>query len=371
MNPAAFSPNAAACAPAPMPHMSHTPLRGPLMIDIAGTALTALERERLAHPLVGGLILFARNYASPEQLAALCAEVHALRTPPLLIAIDHEGGRVQRCREGFTRLPPMRALGRLWEGAPEGKTEKSEKSGKAAACRAAFDIGFVLAAELLACGVDFSFTPVLDLDWGRSRVVGDRAFHGDPAVVTELAGALIAGLRHAGMAACGKHFPGHGWAEADSHVAVPVDTRTLADLQTDIEPYRRLRLDAVMPAHVIYPKVDARPAGFSKHWHRYLRHALKFNGAVFSDDLSMQGAGVAGDIVARAQAAWSAGCDMLLVCNAPDAVGDLLARWHPRLVKRRARRIGKLFPAPKMTPEARFDSTHYRAGVRAARQLLA
>ena len=377
MNPAAFSPNAAACAPA------HTPLRGPLMIDIAGTALTALERERLAHRLVGGLILFARNYESPEQLTALCAEVHALRTPPLLIAIDHEGGRVQRCREGFTRLPPMRALGRLWEGAPEGdagrvgkagksgKADEADKAGKAAACRAAFDIGFVLAAELLACGVDFSFTPVLDLDWGRSRVVGDRAFHGNPAAVAELAGALIAGLRHAGMAACGKHFPGHGWAEADSHVAVPVDTRTLAELQTDIEPYRRLPLDAVMPAHVIYLEVDARPAGFSKHWHRYLRHVLKFNGAVFSDDLSMQGAGVAGDIVARAQAAWSAGCDMLPVCNAPDAVGDLLARWHPCLVKRRARRIDKLFPAPKVTPEALFNSPHYRAGVSAARQLLA
>lgn len=330
---------------------------GPLMIDIAGTALTALDRERLVHPLVGGLILFARNYASPKQLAALCAEVHALRAPPLLIAIDHEGGRVQRCREGFTRLPPMRALGTWWE------------RDRAAAQRAAHDIGFVLAAELRACGVDLSFTPVLDIDWARSCVIGDRAFHGNPATVAELAGALIDGLRSAGMAACGKHFPGHGWAEADSHLSIPLDERDLDALQTDIEPYRRLRLDAVMPAHVIYPRVDPKPAGFSKFWHRYLRGTLNFKGVIFSDDLSMQGASVAGDIVARAQAAWSAGCDMLPVCNAPDDVTELLARWHPRPVKRRATRIGKLLPASGADRAALFDSPYYREGVAAARRL--
>lgn len=332
-------------------------LHGPLMIDIAGTALTALDRERLVHPLVGGLILFARNYASPAQLTALCAEVHALRAPPLLIAIDHEGGRVQRCREGFTRLPAMRALG------------AEQERDREAARRAAHDIGFVLAAELRACGVDLSFTPVLDLDWGRSRVIGDRAFHGNPAAVIELAGALIDGLHRAGMAACGKHFPGHGWAEADSHVAIPLDERDLDALQTDIEPYRRLRLDAVMPAHVIYPRIDPRPAGFSKFWHRYLRDELEFTGVVFSDDLSMQGASLAGDIVARARLAWSAGCDMLPVCNTPDDVAELLARWHPRPIKRRAARIGKLLPASGADRTAAFDSPHYREGVAAARRL--
>ena len=334
--------------PSALPH-------GPLMIDIAGTALADSDRERLTHPLVGGLILFARNYRSPEQLASLCAEVHALRSPRLLIAIDHEGGRVQRCREGFTRLPPMRALGGLCERDPE------------AARRAAHDIGFVLAAELRACGVDLSFTPVLDLDWGRSGVIGDRAFHGDPAVVIELAGALIDGLHRAGMAACGKHFPGHGWVEADSHVAIPVDERGLDALQTDIEPYRRLRLDAVMPAHVIYPQIDEKSSGFSKYWQRYLRKNLGFDGVVFSDDLSMQGASVAGDIVGRANAAWSAGCDMLLVCNAPDDVGELLARWHPRLIARRAKRIGRLLPA--LPNENLFESPHYRTGVAVAQSL--
>ncbi|MFZ4536835.1 beta-N-acetylhexosaminidase, partial [Propionivibrio sp.] len=201
-------------APINLPH-------GPLMIDIAGLELTDLDRERLAHPLVGGLILFGRNYHSPEQLSRLTAAVHELRSPPLPIAIDHEGGRVQRCREGFTRLPPMRRLGELWERNPQ------------EALAAAHDIGFVLAAELRLNGVDLSFTPVLDLDWGRSGVIGDRSFHGDPAVVAQLAGALIDGLRRAGMAACGKHFPGHGWAEADSHIAIPVDQRSLAELASD------------------------------------------------------------------------------------------------------------------------------------------
>lgn len=227
---------------------------GPLMIDIAGLALTDLDRERLKHPLVGGIILFSRNYQCPEQLASLTAEIRTLRSPPLLIAIDHEGGRVQRCREGFTRLPPMRCLGELWEG-------KSDE-----ALAAARDIGYVLAAELRARGVDMSFTPVLDLDWGRSTVIGDRAFHRDPAVVSKLAAALIEGLHSAGMVACGKHFPGHGWAVADSHVAMPVDERSLAELAPDMQPYRQLKLDAVMPAHVIYPQIDARPAGFSPIW---------------------------------------------------------------------------------------------------------
>ncbi len=329
---------------------------GPLMIDIAGLELTDLDCERLTHPLVGGLILFARNYASPEQLSKLTAKVHALRSPPLLIAIDHEGGRVQRCREGFTRLPPMRSLGELWEGAPQ------------EALSAAHDIGYVLAAELRQCGVDLSFTPVLDLDWARSGVVGNRSFHSDPAVVVKLAGALIEGLRQAGMAACGKHFPGHGWAEADSHVAIPVDERTLAELAPDIEPYRRLKLDAVMPAHVIYAKVDDKSSGFSLYWHDYLRNNIKFDGVVFSDDLSMEGASIAGDIVDRAAAAWTAGCDMLLVCNAPNAVGEVLERWRPEFDPVRSARIARLMPVCDL-PSLQND-LRYLAGIKASERLI-
>lgn len=331
-------------------------LYGPLVIDIAGLELSDLDREHLTHPLVGGLILFARNYQSPEQLSRLTAEVHALRTPMLPIAIDHEGGRVQRCHEGFTPLPAMRRLGELWEDKPK------------EALSAAHDIGYVLAAELRHKGVDLSFTPVLDLDWGRSGVIGNRSFHGDPLVVAQLAGALIEGLRRAGMGACGKHFPGHGWAEADSHVAIPVDQRSLAELATDIEPYRRLMLDAVMPAHVNYPKVDSRPAGFSPVWIRMLREELGFDGVIFSDDLSMEGASIAGDIVSRAGAAWDAGCDMLLVCNAPDAVGDVLERWQPDVDPLRSARVARLLPTSKL-PDLLDDPT-YLAGVKAARDLL-
>lgn len=305
---------------------------GPLMIDVAGLELTDLDRERLCHPLVGGIILFSRNYRDPEQLERLTTEIRALRSPRLPIAIDHEGGRVQRCREGFTRLPPMRRLGELWE--------KDQEAAQAAAQ----EIGYVLAAELRARGVDMSFTPVLDLDWGGSTVIGDRSFHGDPLVVSRLAGALIEGLRSAGMVACGKHFPGHGWVTADSHVAIPVDQRSLGELAPDMEPYRQLALDAVMPAHVIYPQIDSRPAGFSPVWLKKLREEFAFDGVIFSDDLSMEGASVAGDIVDRASAAWGAGCDMLLVCNAPEAVGELLARWRPVLDPVRAQRVERLLP---------------------------
>ncbi len=332
----------------------------PLMIDVAGLQLTDLERERIGHPLVGGLILFARNYQSPQQLARLTAEIHALRSPPLPIAIDHEGGRVQRCREGFTRLPPMRRLGELWDRNPQ------------AALTAARQVAYVLAAELRACGVDLSFTPVLDLDWGRSSVIGDRSLHGDPAVVAELAGALIAGLRGAGMAACGKHFPGHGWVEADSHIALPIDQRRLDELAPDIAPYRRLSLDAIMPAHVIYSQVDHRPAGFSPVWMRLLRDELGFAGVIFSDDLSMAAAGVAGGIIDRCTAAWNAGCDLLLVCNSPEAVGELLAAWRPLADAQRACRVERLCPAISALdwPALQQDPA-YRAGVTWAARLLA
>ncbi|MGB9494677.1 MAG: beta-N-acetylhexosaminidase, partial [Azonexus sp.] len=272
---------------------------GPLMIDIAGTQLSDSDRERLCHPLVGGIILFTRNYDNPEQLAALTAEIHALRTP-FLIAVDHEGGRVQRFREGFTRLPSMATLGHLWDRQP------------AAALEAASQVGYLLACELRACGVDYSFTPVLDLDYGPSRVIGDRAFHRNPEAVVALAGSLVAGLRAAGMASCGKHFPGHGYVVPDSHVELPVDDRSLEAMQEDLIPYRLLDLDAVMAAHVIYNCMDCNTAVFSNKWVDYLRNNIKFEGVVFTDDLSMQGAGVVGGMLNRVETAYRAGCDMLV-----------------------------------------------------------
>ena len=305
---------------------------GPLMIDVAGTCLTPIERERLLHPLVGGVILFSRNYRDREQLAELTGEIHALRTPRLLIAVDHEGGRVQRFRDGFTRLPPMAVLGRLWDSDPD------------AAVAAARNVGFVLAAELRACGVDFSFTPVLDLDYGPSRVIGDRALHRHPDAVVALAGALGEGLREGGMGTCGKHFPGHGYVIPDSHVELPVDARSLEAMTDDLRPYRELPLDSVMAAHVIYECVDCNTAVFSNKWIDYLRNDIKFNGVVFTDDLSMAGAGVVGDMLARVQTAYAAGCDMLLVCNAPDVVGEVLAQWKPQIDVQRGRRVEALLP---------------------------
>ena len=325
------------------------------MIDIAGTELTEIERQRLCHPLVGGLILFARNYASPEKLSRLTAEVHALRSPPLLIAIDHEGGRVQRCREGFTRLPSMRSIGELWD------RDVSQ------AMDAAALIGYVLASELRQCGVDLSFTPVLDVDWGRSAVVGSRSFHRDPEVIIALARQLISGLRQAGMCACGKHFPGHGWAEADSHVASPVDDRPLSDIERDMRPFKELALDAIMPAHVVYSQVDSRTAGFSPVWLSKLRNEMGFDGLIFSDDLSMEGASVAGDVVDRVSAAWNAGCDMLLVCNAPDKAADVLERWHPAFDPVRSARVARLIPDDPFSGIK--DSERYTKGVAVAASL--
>ncbi|MCX7180250.1 MAG: beta-N-acetylhexosaminidase [Proteobacteria bacterium] len=335
-------------------------LPGCLMIDIAGTEMTSQERERICHPLVGGVILFTRNYASPQQLAQLCAALHALRTPPLIISVDHEGGRVQRFRTGFTRLPAMRQLGQLWQ------QNRSE------ALASARGVGFVLAAELRAQGVDLSFTPVLDLDYGASEVIGDRSFHRDPAIVAELADALMDGLRQAGMAACGKHFPGHGFVAADSHVAIPVDDRDLGELADDMQPYRHLLLDAVMPAHVIYPRIDQRPAGFSPVWIKKLRAEFKFDGVIFSDDLSMQGASVAGGIIERADAAWAAGCDMLLVCNAPDSVEELLATWRPQPDQVRAKRLTRLVPLQKAIERSALAADErYQAGLRSITRLAA
>lgn len=297
-------------------------MRGPVMLGVEGLALTAGDRARLADPRVGGVILFARNFESSAQLRALTAEIRALR-PVLLIAVDHEGGRVQRFRrDEFTPLPPMRTLGQRWNADPS------------SANAAAFELGGTIARELRAHGVDFSFTPVLDLDYGASTVIGDRAFHADPIIVVDLAGALARGLDAGGVASVGKHFPGHGYVAADSHVDTPIDSRSLDDvLQSDVVPFAALiqqGLDAIMPAHVVYPAVDARPAGFSPVWiGEILRGRLGFDGLVFSDDLEMAGAHSAGDIVARADAAIGAGCDVVLVCNDFAAMDDLLSRWAP------------------------------------------
>ncbi|MES2482939.1 MAG: beta-N-acetylhexosaminidase [Pseudomonadota bacterium] len=289
----------------------------PVILDVAGLALTGTDRERLANPLCGGIILFARNWENRDQLSQLCADIKAVRED-LLICVDHEGGRVQRFRtDGFTRLPPMRALGELWM--KDGGTGASAMRAQDAATAC----GYVLAAELRACGVDFSFTPVLDLDWGESGVIGDRAFGRDPRVATVLARSLMHGLLQAGMTNCGKHFPGHGFVKADSHTEIPVDKRSLkAILADDAAPYGWLSttLTSVMPAHVIYPKVDARPAGFSARWlGDILRGKLGFQGAVFSDDLSMAGARrIDGREVSYTEAAvvaLNAGCDMVLLCN--------------------------------------------------------
>lgn len=288
---------------------------GPVMLDVVGTTLTDDDVRRIQHPLTGGVILFARNYESRKQLVALTKAIHEAR-PGVIIAVDHEGGRVQRFKtDGFTRLPAMRRLGELWDRDVLG------------AIKAATDAGFILAAELRACGIDLSFTPVLDLDYGESGVIGDRAFHRDPRVVAVLAKSLNHGLMLAGMANCGKHFPGHGFVKADSHVDIPVDDRPLKEiLAEDAAPYGwlGLGLSGVMPAHVIYPKVDKNPAGFSKKWLSILRKDMGFDGVIFSDDLSMEGASVAGGVVDGANAALAAGCDMVLICNSPDKADELL-----------------------------------------------
>ena len=325
------------------------------MLDVLGQRLTDADRARLTHRLTGGVILFQRNYASPEQIAELCAQIRALRTPELLIAVDHEGGRVQRFREGYTLIPAMAELGALWD------------LDRPAARRRAEMAGFIIAAELTASGVDFSFTPVLDIDFGRSRVIGTRAFHRDADAVGELASALIAGLTRGGAAAVGKHFPGHGFVGEDSHVEIPVDPRTLSEIQAvDLVPYRRLvrQLGGVMPAHVIYPEVDRAPAGFSRIWLRdVLRNEIGFDGLIFSDDLSMEGASVAGGIVARANAAISAGCDMVLVCNRPDLADQLLDGLSWSADTSREERVALMRSSRPFTSlaQARTDRTYQTA----------
>jgi beta-N-acetylhexosaminidase len=285
---------------------------GPLMVDVAGTELTAEDRRVLRHPLVGAVILFTRNFSGHAQLEALVREIRALRNPPLLVTVDHEGGRVQRFRQDFTVLPPARTIGHAYDLDPE------------AGRRLAWQCGWLLAAELRATGIDMSFAPCVDLDYGVSEVIGDRAYHRDPEVVARLSVACMQGMRAAGMQATAKHFPGHGAVVADSHKALPIDRRPLAELSGELVPYRRLianGLASVMVAHVLFPEIDPEPAGFSPRWiRRELRWGLGFTGAVFSDDLSMGGAAFAGSVPERARRAIAAGCDLLPVCNDREAV---------------------------------------------------
>ncbi len=354
-------------------------LHAPVVLDIAGTTLNAADRRRLKHPLTGGVVLFARNFEHRLQLTELTSSIKRAR-PDVLICVDHEGGRVQRFRtDGFTALPPMRALGEHWMKDTKGQAG----SGAMNASDAGSALGFVMASELRACGVDFSFAPVLDLEHSHSQVIGDRAFHRDPRVVALLARSVAHGMLRAGMAHCGKHFPGHGYATADSHVAVPVDKRSLkAILADDARPYEWLSstLTAVMPAHVVYPKVDHRPAGFSERWLKdILRGQFGFTGAVFTDDLSMEGARhLDGSLLSYAEAALlalHAGCDLALLCNqslaaggaAVDSLlGDMEAaaadgRWLPD-PDSEARRIA-LLPqtAPLPWDELMHDPVYQRA----------
>ena len=299
-------------------------MNGALMLDVAGLELDAEDKEVLRHPHVGGLIFFARNFAGIEQIQALVKSIRAIR-PEIIIAVDQEGGRVQRFKDGFVKLPPMKAIGDLF-------SKDAQK-----ASNFAYQCGWLMAAEVLAIGVDISFAPVLDVDFGLSRVIGDRSIHSQPEVATALLRSYIQGMHEAGMAATGKHFPGHGSVEADSHVAIPVDNRTFAEIDAfDLVPFKALsnQLQGIMPAHVIYPEVDNRPAGFSPIWLQdLLRQKMGFEGVIFSDDLSMEGAGVAGGYADRADAALEAGCDMVLACNNRSGAVQILEylEKHPRM----------------------------------------
>jgi beta-N-acetylhexosaminidase len=334
---------------------------GPLMIDLVGTALAPEERELLRHPLVGGVILFARNYVDPQRLTALVADIHAERSPPLIVAVDQEGGRVQRFRTGFSLIPPPRRIGHEFDLDPRGGLTLSRT------------MGWLMAAELRAHGVDISFAPCVDLDLGLSEVIGDRAFHASSDAVSQLAGAWMLGMREAGMPATAKHFPGHAAVTADSHLTLPIDRRPLEDLGPDLSPYRRLianGLPSVMVAHLLFPAVDSAPTSLSARWIRdVLRGELRFQGVVFSDDLSMGGAAAAyGDVVTRARQALSAGCDMLPVCNNRPGVIELLAGLkiepQPASSLRLVRLHGRANPASRVALEASAEWAR-------ARELLA
>lgn len=329
---------------------------GPVMIDVAGVELSRDDRKRLLHPLTGGVILFSRNYTNPEQLVRLVREIHSLRSPSLIVAVDHEGGRIQRFREGFTSIPPMRELGLAWDTGAQRARQNAQA------------VGFVLAAELRAHGVDLTFAPVLDVDSGVSSVIGDRALHSDAHVVADLGRALLQGFRQAGMTGVGKHFPGHGHVRADSHLEVPVDERPFTEIEAnDMVPFRRLigsGLGGIMPAHVIFPEVDDRPAGFSSVWlKRILREELRFDGVIFSDDLNMEGASVGGTFMERANAALEAGCDMVLVCNNASAVDELYGAFSYSMPAVSLARLGRMHGRPQAEDMVRLreDARYARA----------
>ena len=332
---------------------------GPVMVDLEGAALTEEDRRRLLHPLTGGVVLFTRNYTDPEQLGRLTAEIHGLRNPSLLITVDHEGGRVQRFRAGFTAIPAMRELGRIWDSDPQQAQQLARET------------GYVLAAELRAHGVDLALAPVLDVDHGSSGVIGNRAFHSNLRAIAELARALLQGFRQAGMSSVGKHFPGHGHVSADSHHEVPTDKRSFEEIAaTDLEPFRRMidaGLGGIMPAHVIYSKVDRVPAGFSAVWlKQVLRGRLGFDGMIFSDDLSMEGARVAGSVLERGQLALAAGCDMVLVCNSPHAVDELLGSLSYSMPAVSLARLARMHGRQQPDSMALLrDNDRYRRALRA------
>lgn len=336
---------------------------GPLMVDVAGTELTSDDLTILQNPLVGSVILFSRNYRDPQQISALCSAIRELRNPPLLIAVDHEGGRVQRFREGFTRLPPIRVLGRRYD---EDRRD---------ALRKAHLLGWLMAAELRAVGVDFSFAPCVDLDYGLSEIIGDRAFHRDPQAVSALATAYMAGMREAGMSAVAKHFPGHGAVRADSHLALPVDRRPLADMERDLSPYRALienQLPGIMAAHVEYSAIDPKPASLSGRWIiDILRGTLGFHGCVFADDLSMAGAAAFGDVVERARLALAAGCDVLPICNDRDAVRTTLNNLDAEAVTPAAQARLVRMRGRGETPSGVRDGSQWREAAAAVAELSA
>jgi len=327
---------------------------GPVMIDLIGTEITPVERDMLLHPNTGGVILFTRNFESIEQLQALTSEIHALRNPHLLIAVDHEGGRVQRFHDGFTRLPAMATFGQLYKKNKDEAKNLAEKT------------GWLMASECLVTGIDFSFAPILDLGHGISGVIGDRAFDKSPDVISILAHEFMRGMKRAGMAATGKHFPGHGSVKEDSHVGHPVDQRTLADIMMeDIIPFERMidyGLAAIMPAHVVYPQVDDRAAGYSERWlQNILRQQLHFEGVIFSDDLSMEAAAPAGDYTDRAKQALNAGCDMVLVCNHSAEAKQVLQGLGDYANPASAMRLVRMHGQPRLGREELFSTDEWKA----------
>jgi beta-N-acetylhexosaminidase len=336
---------------------------GPVMLDIGGLALTDEDRKRLLHPQTGGIILFARNYESPAQLKSLVDDIHALRNPRLIVAVDQEGGRVQRFKDGFQHLPAMGLLGDLYDRDDERAIELTET------------IGWIASSELLHYGVDLSFSPVLDLGHKISSVIGDRAFHTHPDIITRLANAYIRGMRAAGMEAVGKHFPGHGSVEGDSHHVMPFDRRSLATIEAhDLVPFRRViatHLAGIMMAHVIYDQVDDQPAGYSPFWiHEILRDKLGFEGVVFSDDLSMSGAEIVGGYAERAKASLLAGCDMLLVCNNPQGADEVLDYLHDYNNPVSQLRLVRMHGRPEKSNRKLFESKQWKQSVEQLQQFL-